>query len=118
VREYFGKFGCDSTIFVSYGRRKKEEGRRKINWFPGSGWEPRARGSASRAKKTGGRARVKCLPSQSQGTRKNYFLQNLPAPKTDYPPAAKAPIIAIDKAKPGNSSNPNIKASCPLITFS
>jgi hypothetical protein len=48
----------------------------------------------------------------------NYFLQNLPAAKTDYPPAAKAPIIAIDKAKPGNSSNPNIKASCPLITFS
>jgi hypothetical protein len=38
--------------------------------------------------------------------------------KTDYPPAAKAPITAIDKAKPGNSSNPNIKASCALITFS
>jgi hypothetical protein len=33
------------------------------------------------------------------------------------PPAAKAPIIAIDKAKPGNSSNPNIKASCALINL-
>ena len=33
------------------GRRKKEEGRRKINWFPGSGWEPSSRGSASLAKK-------------------------------------------------------------------
>ncbi|MEG5016272.1 MULTISPECIES: hypothetical protein [unclassified Microcoleus] len=31
--------------------RKKEEGRRKINWFPASGWEPRSRGSASLAKK-------------------------------------------------------------------
>jgi hypothetical protein len=27
VCEYFGKFGCDSTIFVSYGRRNKEEGK-------------------------------------------------------------------------------------------
>jgi len=34
------------------GRRKKEEeGRRKINWFPASGWEPSSRGSASLAKK-------------------------------------------------------------------
>jgi hypothetical protein len=65
VREYFGKFGCDSTIFVSYGGRKKEEGRRKINWFPGSGWEPRARGSASRAKKNRRQSKSE-MPSQPE----------------------------------------------------
>jgi len=33
------------------GRRQKAEGRKKINWFPGSGWEPRSRARASLAKK-------------------------------------------------------------------
>ncbi|MEG4987500.1 hypothetical protein QUB08_17270, partial [Microcoleus sp. BR0-C5] len=50
------------------GRRKKEEGRRKKFSFPGYTWKRIYRVSAS-SFLIGGRARVKFIPWQSQGTR-------------------------------------------------
>jgi hypothetical protein len=133
VREYFGKFGCDSTIFVSYGRRRrkkeKEEGRGRRKKEEG-----RRRRKLTGSLALAGNRDPEALPRLQKNRRqsnsemrsqpepgneeKTTFYKICLLPKTDYPPAAKAPIIAIDKAKPGNSSNPNIKASCPLITFS